>query len=642
MIFSQKLGGLSETLQAVSTSMPSSLVGALRSGLRRPAVGVGSGGSLATAHYWQRCRETLRASYTNVQTPLAFSLDESDVTKGQVWIFSARGENPDAIAAFQSAITRGAGEIHIVVNSKANGLSKLALQHRGVIIHVVPVADTKDGFLATHSMVASVFALLRAADLVACPMRSSEREVKFLRLIDDVLANNGEPGPEIAKLDENDTLILLHDPRLRAAATVIDTSLWETAICAVQTTDFRNFAHGRHVWLAHRQSTAVVMALTGKETEGVWGDISRVLPRELPKVSYRYGNAGRFQCAIAIFGALKIVEWFGRLRQIDPAKPGTASFSKEIYESSSLREMGARLKPQIKQKIEAGLPQDVEDRTYIDVERQWEAYQCRLSQALFKGVVLDYDGTVVETAERWFPPRDEVVEQMRRLLEGGLHIGVATGRGKSVGRDLRSVLPEQFHERVTIGYYNGGYIRPLTVDIEIDLPQPRSEIKSVYEYLLKTEMLCDDLDVGRYQQLTIPKCSIGDGSRFWAIFSEYNSRNGNLLRIVETGHSMDICPQEVCKTHVVQRVLAMVGGGDAAVLCIGDSGHEGGNDYRLLQGPFGISVSQVSSNLDACWSFFGPVVTGVGALQRILSALEFEREGFAHLNVKYLVHDKRT
>src|SRR3546814_7216891 len=78
-----------------------------------------------------------------------------------------------------------------------------------------------------------------------------------------------------------DTLLIIADPQLAPATALIETSLWEAAICTVQQTDFRNFAHGRHSWLHHRPHHTVVLALTGHDTAELWDQYQRLLPPEI-------------------------------------------------------------------------------------------------------------------------------------------------------------------------------------------------------------------------------------------------------------------------------------------------------------------------------------------------------------------------
>ena len=94
----------------------------------------------------------------------------------------------------------------------------------------------------------------------------------------------------------------------------------------------------------------------------------------------------------------------------------------------------------------------------------------RLSDTRFEAAVLDYDGTIVDTRDRFVPACDEMIAELVRLLDAGVLIGIATGRGGSVQRDLRSKLPENLWRRVLVGYYNGAEIDYLDVDVAPGTP----------------------------------------------------------------------------------------------------------------------------------------------------------------------------
>ena len=65
----------------------------------------------------------------------------------------------------------------------------------------------------------------------------------------------------------------------------------------------------------------------------------------------------------------------------------------------------------------------------------WREAYAAVSQAVrdasFAAVVFDYDGTLCGASERFTGLLHEVSQQITRLLEAGVSVGIATGRGKS-------------------------------------------------------------------------------------------------------------------------------------------------------------------------------------------------------------------
>ncbi|MDZ7639084.1 MAG: HAD hydrolase family protein [Bryobacterales bacterium] len=76
------------------------------------------------------------------------------------------------------------------------------------------------------------------------------------------------------------------------------------------------------------------------------------------------------------------------------------------------------------------------------------------ARAKFGAVVFDYDGTLCHSVNRFDGIRNEVATALNQLLEDGILIGIATGRGGSVQKDISRHLTESLQVNVLIGYHN--------------------------------------------------------------------------------------------------------------------------------------------------------------------------------------------
>lgn len=351
-VFSSKLDRLIETVELGVRADIGDLAEAFRASSRKLVFAVGSGGATVGAEYVAMCRNTLQAAPTFVCTPLEFALNTQDLGGAEVWLFSANGKNPDIMAAFDSATTRQASVVHVLTVNEQCLFIREAERLANVHVHVLPVADHKDGFLATHSLLAMAISLLRAAG--RCLDGPVNREIEEAVLSAAQMSLDHEHRKWLASrfesLAETDTLLLLFDPRLSPAALTIESSAWETAICPVQSTDFRNFAHGRHVWLAQRGENTLILSLTGAETRDVWRDIDELIPLHLRRVQYDYDNCGRFQNFLGILDGLCFVEAMAHARRIDPGKPTVGRFGRAIYEAPSLKDLVSHLTPAVRKK----------------------------------------------------------------------------------------------------------------------------------------------------------------------------------------------------------------------------------------------------------------------------------------------------
>ncbi len=643
-IFAEKLLRLVETISLVANRQGTDVSQALRSSRGRTAVAVGSGGSIVAAEYFARCRSTLGLGVTMVMTPMELVLSMEDWSGCEIWLFSAGADNPDIAAAFRTAKRSRASSIHLMTVRESGATALMAAAHARSQVYVLPVADPKDGFLATHSMTAMVTALLLASDSL-CERPSGAALVNAFVEASEGALMNGLDGPArtVAAFVPGDTLLVVHDPQVRTIAVLIETSLWETGIAPVQRTDFRNFAHGRHVWAAKHPSTMFALALTSNESLRIWRPIESALPANVRRGFHDLDNAGRLRNAIGVIEGLELVRALGEKVGIDPGRPGRGTFAEVIYDDASLEEVSQEFTPAVRQKLAAHLMHDPLDAGYgLSVCAIGRGRLEDLGVARFRGLVLDYDGTVVETEARLEPPDPRIVDELVRLVDGGILLGFATGRGGSAGDMLRKVLPERMHPAVTMGYYNGGHIRTLDVNIDEDQPAQDPAILEVADWIEQKGLLVETRLRKRGRvQLMLNHKDLADPDRFADNVALCPAVRDERVRVLSSHHSFDVVSRGATKLSVLRALSAKTGDPDALVLGIGDSGSPIGNDNELLSGAHGISVDSVCGSLSGCWSFFGAELTGPGALLRILEAVEPSPQGAA-IDTSRLWLDERT
>jgi hydroxymethylpyrimidine pyrophosphatase-like HAD family hydrolase len=626
--FASKIDRLAETLTLRTEAEVRGLSAALADGLERRVVAIGSGGSAIAAEYLGVCRRSLTSAETRVQTPLEFVLGNDDLADADIWIFSASGANTDIIAAASALGTRDYRHAHVVSRESDSPLQDAIASFDRLTSHVVAAADPKDGFLATHSLAAAVHALLLASDALS-PHPAGPMLVERFNLDVAALVNREAReglAARLSSVSQEHTVFVLQDPRLTPMALLVETSAWEAALCAVQRTDLRNFAHGRHVWLGRREASSFVLALTGAETDPIWKDIRSALPDAIGSFEIQLGNCGRYQNAVGVIAGLCLVEAIGRATGIDPGQPGIASFSRQLFDSEELLKLERRLTARVRHKASVVSACDPPDANASDLAQVGATVQERLEAASFAAMVIDYDGTMITAEDREAPPSPAILAELERLIGEGLRLAIATGRGGSAGEMLRLCFPNR-HDDILISYYNGALTRSLRDDISAMRPQSDASLDEVRRWLETASGM--GVGPGYHDsglQLTVFLNQLDDVQDFIARFEAEANALGK-ARMVRSGHTLDICSSVTCKTSVAHQLAEEAAVSIEGVLCIGDSGGWRGNDHRLLGLPSSVSVNRVCDRVDVCWSLFGVQLTGPAALLRILQALRKRKDG---------------
>jgi hypothetical protein len=213
----------------------------------------------------------------------------------------------------------------------------------------------------------------------------------------------------------------LHGPSSRAAALDVESKFSEAALGSVHVSDYRNFGHGRHHWLAKRASQTGVVAFVHEEERALAERTLTHLPREVPRLCLPiHGDSQRTMLAGLVAG-YQLVAAVGRQRGIDPGRPGVPAFGSRLY---SLRMPAPRpLSP-----VDVAARRKQCARTSADVEPAWRsaaiAAASVVRDARFSSIAIDYDGTLCSSRERFGMVREEIARELVRLASAGLHFGI--------------------------------------------------------------------------------------------------------------------------------------------------------------------------------------------------------------------------
>lgn len=580
----------------------------------RPAVYVGSGGALAVARLGADAHQRVTGHLAKAVSSLEFAANPPRKPTAIV-VVSAGARHPDTAAAVTAAISSGCEPVVLITEREPDSLTG-PLADPTIRVVQIPPPTRRDGFLATNSVINLGVALARLYhDAVDLPAELALGNAKY----------------SVSSLKEN--CLVLYGPDVAAAAVDLETRLSETGLSAAQVADYRNFAHGRHLGLSRNLDRTLVVALSGVESAELAAATIAKLPPELEVIRISSRLSGPAATLDALAGTMTLVGVLAAERQLNLAKPKVPFFGRELYHLRGVTPPSATNSDPVAWKLaEANLlAAGMHVRKLF--QEQFDEWRSVVSMQRFAGLVLDYDGTVCTTADRFELPEEPVREALLQLLNDGLALGFASGRGMSLYRDLLLWVPREHWQSVVVGMYNGSLLTKLS---DVEPPVPPLGTGSVFEVLaevLAKHALSEYLLVdARHQQISVGAAP-GSGiprSAITALIRDLLWQHPDVagdLKQLSSAHSEDVVPKHVSKTAVVDAIAQLA---DGEVLAIGDQGQADGNDYEMLaRHRWTLTVDRCSADPGRCWNLRPGRERGPSLLVHYLRNLKPSRGGFS-------------
>lgn len=566
-----------------------------------PLIAIGSGGSSTACHLTALLHRTRHRRPAQFTTPLDVLSLPAGLHRAAVFLASASGKNKDVLAALGACIAEEAPAVGAVTLRAESPLSKAAASYPRARVFAADAPTGKDGYLATNSLVATCALVARAYGFDVALPKAPRKAV------------------DGAVFEDRHMVLVLHGGWGSPVATDLESKLNESALAAAQLADYRNFGHGRHLWLARRAAETVVVALVTPGSATIAESTLKLIPTSIPVVHLETALDGPAGTIELLFKAFHLVDRIGVTRKQDPGRPHVPEFGRKLYRLTPPRVRPALNAP-IQRKLWAS-PDAADDGKRF--QQGLKRFLGLARTTKIGAVALDYDGTLCTKDDRFVGLRDGVVAECSRLLKAGLHLGIATGRGKSVREQLQKVLDRKLWARVHIGYYNGTDIGALGDDALPKTHEPSDAVlKRALSLLSDDGWLTTTADITpRPQQITVePKGATRTDALAAHVMARLASLDGQGVRIVISSHSLDVLGPRPGKGSLISWLRGQIGE-DREVLCIGDRGAWPGNDYSLLSEPMSLSVDEVSSLHDACWNLTPRGVMGPDATLLYLRAI---------------------
>jgi hypothetical protein len=638
--YDSELASLPLTYDWARTAEIKTLVSALRRASALPLIAIGSGGSFTTSVFMADCHKHFCRRLAKAITPLELIADTPEREASYV-ILSAAGKNRDILATFRHILDAEPANIIILCTSVGSPLAELARPYSWIDVVEYELPTGKDGFVATNSLFASCVLIARAFG------EATAADLTWPSAFDDLTTMRGnclgELPEDLSAVLKREHLLVIHDHPTRAAALDLESKFSEAALGGVQVCDLRSFAHGRHHWLAKRGDSTGILTLHTTESSNLMHRTTRLLPPDVPITDVAVKGDRIIGGIRAIVEVLHVVGAAGRIRGIDPGRPGVPSYGSRIYNlpafSARKREPADGVLRSERYAIERKARTGVAELQKLGLLPYWQdAYRRFLDDmcaANFRAVIFDYDGTLCDPVNRFDGIRKEVATRLNDLLSRGILIGIATGRGGSVREDLSAQIPNPIDQgKVFIGYHNGAELGILS-----DSSQPPESAELGRPLQRVWDLLANDPRIHDFATLKPSAGQItilpnqGAEDMIGPIVKHYAA----ICRVpvVKSGHSLDILSPAVGKCCLVKAIREQLpGSSPSELLVIGDQGEWPGNDYELLGEPHSVSVDRVSPDPGTCWNLLPPGIRGSQGVIWYLAQMRLRKDSFTFTKVR--------
>lgn len=594
-----------------------------------PLFVVGSGGSLSACYYAALLYQQF-GTMAKAITPLELYYSQNTLRKSNLLFISASGKNTDILFGYKTAISSEPNKIFSLCMKLGSPLAGLAAETSLSEHFEFDNPAGKDGFLATNSLV-SFFSILYTAMCISPQNGASQlkEDITFLADLEDF----------ISKITPDYTFNLLHAGYGQPIAVDLESKLAEAALANVLVADYRNFGHGRHHWFDKRKASSAIIAIISPDEELLAKKTLAILPADIPVLIIRTEIKGPFGSIDLLVKSFSFIKRIGEIQKIDPGRPGVPSFGSKLYNlkySSLFKPIKTVLSDleriAILRKTKLPSINSLSEQEVAYWSKAYHFFKKSMNSATFGAIIFDYDGTLCSRSNRFCGIDAEVTARLNELLSNGVVIGIATGRGQSVRKDLAEKIPTQYHDRVIIGYYNCadiGFLGDTTKpDKGIDVSKPLQKLFAEIEAYDFPAEISPEL---KPNQITVEIKKDSEWTKVRTMIIDLIlSQNLSGIQILESSHSMDIVDQSMTSklnvvSHCESRIQQLGLAGDC--LCIGDKGQWPGNDYQLLTSTYSLSVDEVSSLSETGWNTAAPGIKNVKATIYYLSCLAYQPYG---------------
>ncbi len=619
--YEKELLHLGDTINELIEKDISELISFFKLSKGNSVLTIGSGGSYSVASTTEFLLNK-GGYFAKAVTPFALQNELLEIHDSAVMLFTAGGRNKDTLNAY-SFLSDMEPKVTITLCTRLNApIKKIQKYHTTNFYYEMNLNAGKDGFLATNSLIASVVLIAKGIHMITGD--------EFFQLNNNIWNSDMEyivGKMSITGLDDvlsRETILVLYGGIATPVAVDMESKFSEASLGNIQLADYRNFAHGRHFWIKDREEYTSVIIIQGPEESQIVESTKKLIPDKIPlfeiKSDYNDVN-GMLQLFIKMFW---VVHYAGQKRGINPGNPSVADYGRKLYHLNYNIKKNEKYNMLKRSIIDTAIY-----RKCMASSLSLQVCNCYKQELLkimnkqentkFRGIIFDYDGTLHDK-ENQNNQETVIWDKVIEILQAGIILGIATGRGKSVREEINKKIPKELLDKVWIAYYNGAVIAKANEEGVPDIsskkiPEVFYEIADKIREISRNSLY---VEIRPYQitvlDSDISKISIREVKQLLFEYADF--------KMVISSHSLDIVPNKYGKRNLIKMWHKNGLVNEDEILCIGDSGEEEGNDFELLKEWNGISVDRVSKRVSGCWNLAPLGVRNLEATEFYLNHLK--------------------
>ena len=407
-------------------------------------IAVGSGGSFTVASVLLHgLHEAYTGRVSRAVTPLELICNPTLASASPIFVISAEGKNPDVIEALQRARKYSSRAVHVLTNRTESPLMECVSSLKDVTPHVFELKD-KDGYLATNSLVLDASLVARAYGQLDQSPNIGPSSIEQVQLGGRSLSAwlSGAKGFVTAASGRNG-LIIVFSPRLRAVARRPGVKVFRSGADARSVVRFSLLC----AWASSLVDATIERhRIAGSDrTEHRFALRRSYATRNprYPRFALKLSSAQPHDLIGGLIASMHLISEIANSTNRDIARPEVSPLGKSLYYAKLSKLIPPPAETEVfgedskYQVLGAHWPTP---RTSGKTRRALTAAHALFAGHTFRSIVFDYDGTLCSSNSADLPPSDEIIAAIVRLLEAGVIVGIASGRGGSIGENIQAKI----------------------------------------------------------------------------------------------------------------------------------------------------------------------------------------------------------